>query len=179
MTLKNSKRTHWTEQELIPLDDTPKRKVHGITELRYRRAWSFPPLVEFQLEKLLEPPSVNICCGTSSLCDLKVDLFMQGDIRGDMFRLPFKDEAFQTVFSDPPWNMPYHVRPKYCWEMRRIVKKGGKFILNCPWVPKIPKMILESVMIGVPKAAWKNCIPVATYRKPLDDIRSFIGEISK
>lgn len=57
--------------------------------------------------------------------------------------------------------------------MRRVVRKGGKLILNSPWVPKIPKMILESVMIGIPKAAWKNCIPVATYRKPADDIRGF------
>lgn len=182
--MKDKNRTSWQVfegQQLLSINSPEraipqkefKRKVTGITELRYRRAWSFPPLVELKLDTLIEPPSLNVCCGTSSLCDLKVDLFMDADLKADMLRLPFRDESFQTVFTDPPWHLAYHLRPKFLWEMRRVVRKNGKLILNCPWVPKIPKMILEKVMIGVPKAAWKNCIPVAIYRKADGDIRNW------
>lgn len=174
MTIKNSRRVSWNvHDDQSTLIEGRHAKTTGVVPLRYRRAWSFPPLVEGRLERMVEPPSLNVCSGTSMICDLKVDLHMHADIKADMSTLPFPNESFQTVFSDPPWHMAYTLRPKFLWEMRRITKKGGKFILCAPWMPKIPKMVMESTIIGVPKAFWKNAIPITTYRKPLDDLRGF------
>ncbi|MEM2234107.1 MAG: methyltransferase domain-containing protein, partial [Nitrososphaerota archaeon] len=87
------------------------------------------------------------------------------DVRADAFRLPFRDEAFASVLTDPPWHMPYHLRPRFAKELARVLRHGGVLILNAPWALGLTESFrLEAVYYAEPKA-WRNCPLVLVYRR--------------
>ena len=132
---------------------------------RFRRAWAFPRDVEGFLRRLLIPPSLHIACGSSRIGDVRLDLFMRADVKGDMFHLPFRDESFASVLIDPPWHLPYHVRPQLARELARVLRPEGRLILNAPWSLRL-KGILELVEVfWSPAPTWRNCPLVMIYRK--------------
>lgn len=99
----------------------------------------------------------------SKLGDVRVDLFTKCDIQADMFHLPFPDRSFRTVFSDPPWHLPYNFRPKLLWELRRVT--DFRLMLRAPWIPKIPRMHLTGVGIFRPRAFWANTDIYGVYER--------------
>jgi len=132
---------------------------------RFRRAWAFPRDVEAFLQRLLVPPSLHVACGESALGDVRVDLVTRADVRGDMLRLPFRDGAFASVQIDPPWHLPYHVRPQLAKELARVLRPEGRLVLNAPWSLRL-KGILELVEVfWSPAPTWRNCPLVMIYRK--------------
>lgn len=133
----------------LPRENDGTRKAN-----RYRKEWRFPPMVEAKIETYMRSPSLHVCSGASPLGDVRVDLNAPADVRSDMLHLPFKDGYFETVLIDPPWHYPNHLRPKLLWELRRVTKIGGHLILNCPWIPKIPRMKLDRVLVGLPPQFW-------------------------
>jgi len=141
----------------------PNRK--GGWPYRFRRAWSFPRDVEAFLQRLLVSPSLHVACGESALGDVRVDLVTRADVRGDMFRLPFRDGAFASVLIDPPWSLPYHLRPRLAKELARVLKPGGVLLFNSPWRIRL-KNILELIDVFWADApAWRNCPLVMIFRK--------------
>lgn len=136
-----------------------------IKAMRYRRNWSWPPLVEVRIETHLRSLSLHVCSGASRLGDVKVDMFMPADIKADMFHLPLRDSSFETVLVDPPWKIENTLRPSLLWELRRVVKEGGQLILNSFWIPNIPGMELEKVLLGRPPVMWGLLSAFGFYRK--------------
>ena len=152
---------------------TPKENNGRKSANRYRKQWRFPPLVEIKLAEYLHSPSLHVCSGQSPLGDVKVDLEVQlgPDVRGDMLHLPFKDESFQTVLIDPPWHFANHLRPKLLWELRRVLRVGGQLILDCPWIPKIPRMKLDNVLVRIPPQIWTPVSLIGFYTRDQDILR--------
>jgi len=113
----------------------------------YKKNWHQPQIVTDLVKKYLKSPSLNICCGISELGDLKADISLDvgAEILVDAFKTPFKYNSFQTVYCDPPWNLPYPPRIKLTKELSTLVKTGGYLIMNCPWVPQMKGMKLTDI----------------------------------
>ncbi len=62
--------------------------------------------VHIAINKLLQGRSLHVCCGHSRMGDVWVDMNpeVKPDFIADAARLPFKNESFDTVFCDPPYN---------------------------------------------------------------------------
>jgi len=82
---------------------------------------------------------LNVPCGKSKLGNVRLDINPKLSMRGvyNMFKrkLPYKDNMFDTIISDPPWKMGHYFRPKLFFELVRVVKIGGKIIYNATWIP--------------------------------------------
>ncbi|MEM2257817.1 MAG: hypothetical protein QXU87_04005 [Candidatus Caldarchaeum sp.] len=77
-------------------------------------------------------------------------------MRADIFHLPFRDDVFNTVLMDPPWNMPYNLRPRVVFEAKRVLREGGRLIFNAPWWPNAEGLYVREVWFAKPKA-YRNC----------------------
>ena len=52
-----------------------------------------------------------------------------------MNALPFPDNVFDTVISDPPWKLNFFKRQKPFFEAVRVCRPGGTIIYNATWRP--------------------------------------------
>lgn len=136
------------------LVDRDDRLTTGRTGVRWRPAWRWPRETERFLAEILATcpkPSLHVCAGSSSLGDLKADMFHPGaDVRADMYRLPFKDGAFGTVLADPPFPLDGVSLPQRLaqfQEMGRVVRKGGVVLLHAPWMPRSTWGRLEAAWV--------------------------------
>ena len=138
---------------------------------RYRKAWSFPERTEEFLKTKLTGKILHICCGASNLGDIRLDIEKQpeqkteGFLIGDMYNLPFRNNNFDSAFIDPAWNIPYHKRMKFCYEIRDKIKLNGLLILNAPFIPKIKCCILKEVYYGERSFYMANVSLISIYQK--------------
>ena len=118
------------------------------------------------MAELIEGSTLHVCCGSSGLGDVRIDLHTEADVKADMFHLPFRRETFDTVLCDPPWNLPYHVRFKLLYELRDVLKPGGRLIFNSLWFPHVRGLEVDPVIwIGVPGVSWRNVSLIFTARR--------------
>ena len=114
-----------------------------------KKSWVWNKSVEEFIRKNIKGYSLNVCSGMSDLGDKKIDLDPQDRsiIKADMKNLPFKDETFYTVFSDPPWKIGYYDRWKPFLECVRVCKVGGQIIYNAYWIPWSKQVELKKTFI--------------------------------
>lgn len=100
---------------------------------RYIPAFSWTTDIEkFITELVTERPLLNVCAGRSPLGDVKVDRYEAADVQADMTRLPFDNDSFAAVFSDPPWDSSIKTRcAELCKESLRV---APILYLMAPWV---------------------------------------------
>jgi ubiquinone/menaquinone biosynthesis C-methylase UbiE len=120
-------------------------------------AWVWPVQVEKKIKSYIKGYSINICSGLSSLGDVKIDLQPQllAVQKVDMNALPFPDNTFDTVISDPPWKLNFFKRQKPFFEAVRVCKSGGRIIYNCCWRPVSKFVKLEKAIIRTDNT-WAN-----------------------
>ena len=82
------------------------RKLRKAPVTLFREAWIWSEREEWLYKQLCEGFTLHLCCGTSRLGDIRCDLIFPADVKGDMYQLPFRDEAFTTLICDPPWHGP-------------------------------------------------------------------------
>jgi len=131
---------------------------------KFKKAWSWPASVESFLQSLLISPSLHVACGESQLGDVRIDLIMPADVRGDMFKLPFRNNAFASVLIDPPWHMAYHLRPRLAKELARVLRPQGRLIFNAPWRIGLQSLQLAEVW-WADAPAWRNYPIIQVYKK--------------
>jgi len=123
---------------------------------KFQKAWSWPNSVEKFISSLIFSPSLHVFCGESSLGDIRVDLYIDADVKADAFHLPFRDNYFASVVADPPWHLAYHLRPKLIREIVRVLRPGGQLIWNCVWWPNSKSIKLTEVWFAKPNT-YRTC----------------------
>ena|SRR3990167_3398450 len=141
----------------------------------FKKAWAWPQKVEdYFKDQIKGLYSCHVFCGSSNLGNVRVDIKQNGfatHFEDILNGLSFADNTFDIVFGDPPWEMPYHLRSKVMYEMRRICKPHGKIILNCNWTPNNLKgcILLEPILVSTSRMPWANTALIFSYIK-LEDI---------
>ena len=148
-------------------------------KLKYKKIWQFPQATHDFIKPMIKGRSLHVCCGNSLLCDIRVDIEKQpiqdtqpGFILGDMFDLVnilkkhgIERQSFDFLLCDPVWNLGFHVRHKLIYQLRDMIKPGGKLVFNCLWFPVIRTMQLEDMYVGLNNMAWRNVSLIGIYRK--------------
>tara|TARA_Y100001963_G_C6691652_1_gene404927 strand:+ start:388 stop:819 length:432 start_codon:yes stop_codon:yes gene_type:complete len=133
---------------------------------RIKKSWIWPKKVHELVESHINGRSVNICAGQSTLGTVKVDLDKKNkpDVIANMRNLPFDDDSFDTVISDPPWKLGYYQRWKPFFECVRVCKIGGKIIYNSTWMPDSDQVKLIDCWIRS-DTPFGNASFIGVYRK--------------
>jgi len=99
---------------------------------RYIDAFSWTDSIDhFVRDVVTERPILNVCAGAVNFGDVKVDKYLPSDARADMVALPFKDDSFGCVFSDPPWDASMKAKiASFCKESLRV---APVLYLMSPW----------------------------------------------
>lgn len=124
-------------------------------------SWVWNNKVTELVKKYVKGYSLNCPAGLSDIGDVRGD----GEPKSenvqlmDMASLPFPDNTFDTVISDPPWKINFFKRMKPFFEAVRVCKIGGTIIYNCTWRPTSQSVALKDVIVRT-DAPWAmiSCI---------------------
>jgi len=125
----------------------------------FREGWKWHEQLRETVEQLVADADrvANICCGSNSLGDIRIDLAKEYSRRegegqtaathlGDGRDLPLQDDAVDAVVTDPPWKIPFEERVALFSEAVRVTEPGGTVIVNAWWVPIHPFVTLEQII---------------------------------
>jgi hypothetical protein len=125
----------------LPVTNCPlKKKNKGfVRQLNFRPAFLWEEEIEDFVRDHTIGYSLNVPCGQCKIGDERLDIDPDLSMREayDMFKnkLPYPNNTFDTVISDPPWKMGHYFRPRIFFELIRVCKIGGKIIYNATWIP--------------------------------------------
>ena len=88
-----------------------------------------------------------------------------------MRNLPFEDNTFDTVISDPPWRIGFYHRMKPFFECVRVCKVKGRIIYNAYWIPTSKLVRLEEVWVRQ-DTDWSNTSVISVFEKISDVLDS-------
>ena len=116
-----------------------KEKKGFVRQLKFRPAFMWEKEIEDFVKKKMKGYTLNVPCGMSKLGDIRLDLDPDLSMREayDFFKdkLPYSDNTFDTVISDPPWKIGHYFRPRLFFKLVEVCKIGGQIIYNATWVP--------------------------------------------
>lgn len=100
---------------------------------RYVEAFSWTGTIDrFLAENVTERPLLNVCSGKEPFGDVTMDKYEPANVNGDWQQLPFANDSFAAVFSDPPWNSGYKSQvANFVKESLRIAPVS---YLMAPWI---------------------------------------------
>ena len=147
-----------------------------ITTLRQSWVWR-EKVIDFVKDRI-KGHSLNVCAGKNLICDVNLDAdtearfkgqyhlreFKGEFVQGDMNDLPFDDESFDTVVSDPPWRIGYYQRPKPFFECVRVCKIGGTIIYNAYHIPTSKLCKLKETVIRT-DYEWGNASIISVFER--------------
>jgi len=133
----------------------------------FKAQWAFPEHVKKWLDKEVEGYSLHVCCGSSDIGDIKLDLMPQNKnvTQADMFNLPFPDNTFDTIICDPPWAIGIDKRWGITYQLRDALKWGGKLLFNGLWIPRIKGLEIKDVFISCGNDCMQNIAIWTKYKK--------------
>lgn len=104
----------------------------------YRQKWRWPPEVRRYIRKHTTGKTLHVCSGDSEIGDVKLDLDpdRDPDVKGNMRALPFPNDTFDSVVSDPPWKLGFFQRHRPFYEAVRVCRPGGRVVYNSRWRPE-------------------------------------------
>jgi len=145
-----------------------KKKMGYNTQLK--QSWVWNEKVSALIKKYIKGYSLNCPAGLSEIGDVRGDLEPQaaGIKQMDMNKLPFPDNSFDCVISDPPWKINFFKRMKPFFECVRVCKTGGRIIYNCTWRPTSKYVQLEDVIIRT-DAPWAMVSAIWIFKK-IEDV---------
>jgi hypothetical protein len=142
-------------------------KMRAKTTLR--KCWIWNKTVEDFVRRKAKGYCLNVCAGKSTIGDVRLDLEPQseGVIKADMRNLPFGDNTFDTVVSDPPWKIGFYQRMKPFFECVRVCKVRGRIIYNAYWIPTSKFVKLEGMWVRQ-DMDWSNTSVISMFKKVSD-----------
>jgi len=131
--------------------------------------WVWDKSVNEFVKERVKGYSLNCCAGLSPVGDVKIDLDPQKSNvnKGDMNKLDFPDNTFDTVISDPPWKIGFFQRMTPFFECVRVCKVGGTIIYNCTWKPISKYVELQEQVIRTDNN-WSNVSVIWIFKKTRD-----------
>lgn len=134
------------------------------TKLQKSWVWN-QPVQEF-VRSRVQGYSLNVCAGLSEIGDIKIDLdpMSESIVKADMNKLPFSDNTFDTVISDPPWKIGFYQRMTPFFECVRVCKVGGAIIYNAYWIPTSKFVELKETIIRQ-DMDWANTSIISIFKK--------------
>lgn len=140
-----------------------------VAKTKLQKCWIWNKTVEDFVRRKIRGYSLNVCAGKSSIGDVRVDLEPQvkGVIKADMRNLPFGDNTFNTVISDPPWKIGFYQRMKPFFECVRVCKVKGRIIYNAYWIPTSKFVRLKEVWVRQ-DTDWSNASVISMFKKISD-----------
>lgn len=116
ITYKNQNAAALALKRGVPLEGTDH--IYTVNKLLW------PKKVHVFVESLLIGRSLHVCCGKSTIGNLKVDLFDEtADVKADAAKMPINDKTFDTVLCDPPYNGKLQWNHDLLVELARIARK--------------------------------------------------------
>lgn len=116
ITYKNQNAAHTALKQGVPLEGTDH--IYTVNKVLW------PEAVETFVETLLIGSTLHVCCGKSTLGDLRTDLFEQtAHLKSDAAKMPLNDKTFDTVLCDPPYNGKLQWNHDLLCELARIARK--------------------------------------------------------
>lgn len=116
ITYKKQNAAHTALKAGIPLEGTDH--IYTVNALLW------PKKVQSFVETLLIGKTIHLCCGKSTLGDLRVDLFDEtADLKKDSAKTDLPDKSFDTVLCDPPYNGKLQWNHDLLVEMARLARK--------------------------------------------------------
>lgn len=131
-----------------------------------QKSWVWPNLVTEKVRPFIQGYSLNVCAGLSELGDIRLDIDPKLPTvqKADMNALPYPDNTFDTVVSDPPWKINFFHRQRPFFEVVRVCKVGGRIIYNCTWRPISKYVKLEKVYLRTDNN-WANISAIWIFKK--------------
>ena len=142
---------------------------------KYIEAFRWTETIDkFVKDIVTERPILNVCSGDTYFGDVQVEKYhfrkdwfgVNGTkIKADMRYLPFKDDSFACVFSDPPWDLS--TKEDMAFAVNEFIRVAPVVYLMCPWTWGSSKATLEKCWVR-----WfpgiNNAVLITKYRrKPL------------
>ena len=103
---------------------------------------------------------LHLCCGHTRLGinEVNVDISPNSvaDVIADIFHLPFPNNSFDTVISNPPYKLAYNRRHEFVEEISRVIKKrrGSRILLKLDFIPYFKDFGLTELHIYQGKRYW-------------------------
>ena len=145
---------------------------------KYIEAFSWPDSIEkFVKSIVLEKPILNVCSGDTYFGDIQVEKYhfrkdwfgVNGTkIKADMKFLPFKDDSFGCVFSDPPWDL--NTKKDMAFAVHEFIRVAPVVYLMCPWTWGSYKATLERCWVRDFRGI-NNAVLITKYRRKPFDIK--------
>lgn len=116
ITYKNQNAAALALKQGVPLSGTDH--VYTVNAL----IW--PKKVESFVQSLCRGKTLHVCCGKSTIGDLRVDMFDEtADVKADAAKIPLDDKSFDTVLCDPPYNGKLQWNHDLLSELARLAKR--------------------------------------------------------
>jgi len=135
--------------------------------------WIWDKTIEEFVKPRVKGYSLNVCAGKSSIGDVKIDLNPQNKSvkKGNMNKLQFGNNTFDTVIEDPPWKIGFYKRMKPFFECVRVCKVGGQIIYNAYWIPTSKQVKRKELWLRQ-DSDWTNCSVISVFEKIKGDEKS-------
>jgi len=102
--------------------------------MRLRKLWIWSAEEAQFYKAFISGTCLHVCCGISTIGDVRVDRYNPGLLRGcggpsviaDYRALPFGDESFDTTLCDPPWAKSEALDKglaSWLYELARVTKR--------------------------------------------------------
>ncbi len=148
-----------------------KQKKGFVRQLEFREAFMWEKEIEDFVKDRVKGYTLNVPCGKSKIGDVRLDLNPELSMREayDFFKdkLPYKDNTFDTVISDPPWKIGHYFRPKLFFRLVDVCKVGGQIIYNATWIPTSKYVKLKETHIRQ-SSQFSNVSIISIFEKIAD-----------
>lgn len=140
----------------------------------------WPDSIEEFLKTLLLGRSLHVCCGKSKLGDVRLDLHEEtADIKCDASNMKgcVKDDEFNTVLCDPPYNGKFQWNHDLLKELSRVAK--DRIVFQHWFIPSNPngrykkaqnKFMLTQAYVWQPKTYFGRAQIVSVFDRDTNNL---------